>query len=151
MQVLLLLDWEIFQYCNRHVPHFTLRPYNYHYFSCKLLMFSTKNFSCSYWLHEVCTTLVTKTYLRNIPILPRELLKLGYPRPDILFSGLSAILKAVLNKFHVFCQEKLQKVRESAKTEHKKTILVIFVFFFLKRHQKVWARWQKTLNLFNVA
>ncbi len=26
--------------------------------------------------------------------------------------------KAALNKFHVFCQEKFQKVRESAKTKH---------------------------------
>ncbi len=30
-------------------------------------------------------------------------------------------------------------------------ILVIVVFFFLKRHKKVRTRWQKTLNLFNAA
>ncbi len=62
-----------------------------------------------------------------------------------------SISKAALNKFHVFCQEKLQKVLESAKTKHnmkKKNTrllfkcsnfpktLVIVVFFFLSKDTK---------------
>ena len=44
MQESSLLHLEIFQYFVWHVLHFTLRQYNYHYFFCKLLIFSMHSF-----------------------------------------------------------------------------------------------------------